>query len=96
MAHTIDNRYGIKCTRYWFNSGDTHEIAADPIGNLYIFDTKAEAESWIVAETSRPGELYELECALPDWRAVKVQSAWYRGELGRMRQYIPFAGADQR
>ena len=87
-----DNRYGIKTTRYWFNHGDTHEVECDGIGRPLIFGTRDDAQRWIESADQTVYELSHSECARPDYKPVKVQSAWYRGELGRIRQYQPFAG----
>ncbi len=92
MNDKADNRIGIKTTRYWYNSDNTREVACAGFGDPVIFANLADAAAWIADADDTVYELSHNECARPDYRAAKVQSAWYRGELGRMRQYLPFAG----
>ena len=89
---TPDNRFGVKVTRYWFDGADTREIACDGIGRPLIFANRQVAEAWVVGADQAVYELSHNECGRPDYKPVKVVSAWYRGELGRIQQYQPFAG----
>ena len=92
MAKQQDNRFGVKAIRYWYNSDDTKEIACDGIGLPLIFDTKLQAVAWIESADQTVYETEHNEYSRPEYKAVRVCSAWYRGELGRMKQYQPFAG----
>lgn len=92
MTNKQDNRFGIQMTRYWFNHRDTREIQCDGIGRPLIFATPRAAQDWIDAADQTVYETVHSESARPDYKVVRVASAWYRGELGRLQHYQPFAG----
>ena len=88
-------QYGIMTTRYWYNNPDTREIECDGIGRPLIFDDHKDAAAWIDDADQTVYETSHNESGRPEYAVINVLCDWYRGELGRMRQYRPFAGSPE-